>query len=493
LDNDHRWRNLDLRISNKIKDHLLSIGGEEKSITKNDQIWRLKYRDSFFIYFSNGTLYATPSKNNDALIKKLISYIDSIFKSVFISPSRKYVIGLSDTGRAEIAGHIILTGVMVPSNLFSELDLIINKSLKGDIHDTMKKIDFLTIKGLRYYIEKIPLCESDYFKLNDIILVNFQKILSKFFKIVDINACKLIISDYQVDSELTNYLNFLTSNGCELVKEDHVNDKYLEIKTASIISKSKRIEMLNKINKDSNFQIDGISIGSGNASDPNTVLWLKKWHKSGKKWPWFIKKSYSTIRKIEGKGVTLKTPIPIKENLLSKDFLDEFKKGYYPLDKIGISCPKCGETSKTMVFTVGGVKCSDCGEVIDDALITLRYYCGYIVPDSNIIRRGLISKDLNNKQYLKDYTFLLSPIVRMECDNAGGKREQRRLANFASKGVINLKNLGRINSIPPGLSTQERDDAILDMALSMNSIIMTGDNAMIASAMAKDVFAITLK
>lgn len=301
------------------------------------------------------------------------------------------------------------------------------------------------------------------------------------------------MADYQLDSRLTQYLDFLEAKGCELIVDTQIKDKYLEANVASIISKSKRIEMLQKINSDPDFQIDGISLGSGNAGDPNTKLWLDKWHKSGKEWPWFIKRSYKTIQIIEGSGESFKVPIPIKEELLAKDFIDDFKNGYYSQDKIAVICPKCGETSKTLIFTLGGMKCTNCKQVIEDALITLRYYCGNIVPDSNIIRGGLISKDLRNKQYFKDYTFLLSPIVRMECDNAGGKKEQGRLANFASIGLIHLNNLGQTTTLPLELSSRERDDIILDLALSKNSIVMTGDKSMKASAMAKGVFAIILK
>ena len=48
------------------------------------------------------------------------------------------------------------------------------------------------------------------------------------------------------------------------------------------------------------FAIGGIRVGSGGTADQETQRWLAAWKKSGQEWPWFIKKSYSTIRRLDG-------------------------------------------------------------------------------------------------------------------------------------------------------------------------------------------------
>lgn len=135
---DYRWRNIDLKTVDKIKSYLLFNSAQEHDTKNDSEVWKLKYKDSFFTFYSTGTLYATSSRSDDPSVLKATAYIDSIFKSTYTVPSRKFVIGLSDTGRAELTGHIILAGVMIPENLFSELDLIINKS--RNINEALEKI-----------------------------------------------------------------------------------------------------------------------------------------------------------------------------------------------------------------------------------------------------------------------------------------------------------------------------------------------------------------
>jgi hypothetical protein len=48
------------------------------------------------------------------------------------------------------------------------------------------------------------------------------------------------------------------------------------------------------------FAIDGLSVGSGSASNQQTLKWLTAWKASGRPWPWYIKQSYATIRKLDG-------------------------------------------------------------------------------------------------------------------------------------------------------------------------------------------------
>ena len=125
------------------------------------------------------------------------------------------------------------------------------------------------------------------------------------------------------------------------------------------------------------------------------------------------------------------------------------------------------------------MQCPSCKKLIDHAGITLRYYCGYAVPDSNVIRRGLISKDLESSRFFEDFTIVIPPVVRKECDAIRiGKKELDNLARFASIGRIRLETAGRIEEIPDGLSSIQRDEMIADVALKYNTILITADKTM---------------
>ena len=342
-----------------------------------------------------------------------------------------------------------------------------------------------------FITEKIPPWHVDKYNLNKIMDVVYQRILSIFFRHAQIEDCRIVLDDYGIGATLKRFLKFLEMQGVEVVVATNSEDKYIEAKTASLISKRTREAVIKAINDNPEFQIDGLSIGSGNAGDKQTLEWLNKWHASGKGWPWFIKKSFKTVREIEGKtGKPRKVIPPIREGLLSKEFVEELNKGKLSIQSLSLVCPHCGAINKAIYYAISKAKCPSCNEFIDDVGLTLRYYCGYIIPDSNIIMRGLLSKDLQNKKFFRDFTIVIPPIVRKECDTPGGKKEFERLAKFASIGRMKLEEPDRVEDIPANLSSIERDERIIEYVLKYNAIFITADNQMKAQAVSKNVFTI---
>jgi ribonuclease HII len=134
-------------------------------------------------------------------------------------------------------------------------------------------------------------------------------------------------------------------------------------------------------------------------------------------------------------------------------------------------------------------RCVKCNKPIKDLNFTLRYYCGALLPDSNIIIGGLLGKDLErpNSNFFEGFTILLHPIVKRECDTRGGKRELDRLAKFAAIGRIRLEEIQEAGKLE-GLNRFERDEKIMESASKFNAILITGDGAMKAFAQAKGLF-----
>jgi len=191
----------------------------------------------------------------------------------------------------------------------------------------------------------------------------------------------------------------LEKQGAEIVVTPKADINYLEAKVASLVSKRIREEVIKRINENSEFQINGFSVGTGNVGDPQTKNWLEKWHAAGKEWPWFVKKSFRIVREIDGKHGEVKKAIPpIKEEFLSREFLEEFNKGQLSIQSLAINCPHCGETNKIVAFAIyekngrriSEVKCPSYNNPVAFAGLTLMYYCGYVIPDSSIIHRKLL-------------------------------------------------------------------------------------------------------
>jgi len=132
-------------------------------------------------------------------------------------------------------------------------------------------------------------------------------------------------------------------------------------------------------------------------------------------------------------------------------------------------CSECGSIHKSVTFAtferngrkISELKCPNakCAELIENAGMTLRYYCGYVVPDSSAIQRSIISNDLAASKFFQDFTVILGPVVRKECDGVRrGKREFEELRGYASMGRIRLESVGNVESLPDDISGTVREN-----------------------------------
>jgi len=501
------WKEIGNSKAEDIKSYLLNNGGVEREVKGTNEVWRIKFSDSTFTYYQKCTLYSTPSNSNDPSVLEAWKYIDSIAGSAYTPPTKDFLIGLDETGKGEVIGHTVLTGVILPKEIFEKIDLVIGpadtkKRHKFNYWDNIfKELDKYRPQGFDFLIEKIPPWHIDRFNLNKIMDVSYQRILSIFFRKVEIDKCRIVLDDYGVGTTLQRFLNFLKKQGAEVVITSNSEDNYLEAKTASLISKREREVVIKAINKASEFQVNGLSVGSGNAGDNKTLEWLREWHSSGKQWPWFIKKSFKTIQEIEGKGEKQKKIAPpIRKDLLSPDFLEEFNKGRLSIQSLSIACPSCGSTLKSATFAVferegrkiSELKCPECTKFIDNAGFTLRYYCGYVIPDSSAIQSSLLSNDLNASRFFENFTIVLTPVVRKECDGKPrGKKEFEQLSKYNAIGRIKLECVGRVADIPDNITNTIRDEKIIEACLEYNAILLTADKSMSLFAGGKNVFTIS--
>lgn len=496
-----KWK-LNQEEGEKIKEYLLQQGGEEKEVKNISEKWRIKFSDSTFTFYTSGTLYSTPSNSQDPAVEEVWDYIDSLVGSVFVQPTREFLIGLDETGKGELVGHTHLVGVIIPSHLFSQLEKIVSTADTKKAHsfeywdNIFRQISQFISDGLEFVEEKIPPWHVDRYNLNKIMDVVYQRILASFFRKADIGKCRIVIDDYGIGPTLKRFLNFLERQGAEVVVAQKSDYTYLEARVASIIAKRNREAVIKAINENENYKIDGISIGSGNAGNKQTLEWLEKWHHSGKDWPWFIKRSYSTVREIDGlEGKAKKVIPPIKEDLLSDEFIRELDSGRLNIRALSVVCPHCGEISKAVLFTPDEksftARCPNCRKPIRDLNFTLRYYCGFIVPDSNVINRGLLAKDLERSRFFEDFTILIPAVVRYECDTKGGKKEFERLGKFASISRIKLKEVGSFEpSKFRNMTSQEKDDLIMKTCIEENAILLSADNQVKGLAVGKCIFTI---
>lgn len=491
-----KWK-VNINIAEEIKKYLIEEGGiEDKNIKSEHEVWRIKLFDATFTYYKSGTLFCTPTHTQN--IKSIWEFISTKVGSRFIPPNKEFLIGLDETGKGEILGHTILVGAIFPKTIFNEIERLVGvadtKKRRSTIYwnGVLKRLDSMKEEGLNFYLEKIPPWHVDKFNLNKIMDVVYQRILSNFMRHVKIADCRIVLDNYGIGETLKQYLQSLKNAGADVHVVHQADESYLEAKVASLIAKREREKIIDAIGKSEEFKVNGCNIGSGNAGDRETIRWLKSWKSKRKPWPWFVKQSYKTVREMDGKvGKVIKIEPPLREDILSKDFIDEFKAGRFSITTLSIVCPSCGERSKAGLITIDNEetigRCIVCKKPIKDLNFTLRYYCGALLPDSNVIIGGFLGKDLQASKFFEGFTILLHPVVKKESDTSGGKKEFDRLAKFAAIGRIRLEEIPSQNRIVE-LSSSERDEKIINDALTFNAILITGDKAMKAFTQAKDLF-----
>jgi ribonuclease HII len=500
------WRNIESSKEEEIKSYLLECGGEKQAVKSPAEKWRVRLSDATFTYYTSDALYSTPSNSKDPCVFDAWAHIDKLVGSPYAPPTKDYLIGFDETGKGEIIGHMILTGAIFPKEIFKEIEMEVGSADTKKRHDfkywddIFKRLDRFRSKGFHFVCEEIPPWQVDKYNVNKIMDVTYQRILNIFFRKAQIDRCRIVLDDYKIGPTLKRFLNFLKKQGAEVIVTHNADRTYLEVKTASLVSKRNREAKVKSINENPEFLIGGLSIGSGNAADPQTIKWLKEWHKSGKPWPWPIKRSFRTVREIEGKlEEPKKLAPPIREDILSEEFLREFNKGHLSIQSLSLICPGCGATLRSVTFATfdkGGhkaseLKCPNCGRFIKDAGFTMRYYCGYVIPDSSAVQRNLISNDLAASRFFESFTVVLPPVVRKECDGTPrGRREFEELGRYNAMGRIRLECPGKIEDVPSDFSSDVRDEKIIEACLENNAILLTADKSMNAFAGGKNVFTI---
>lgn len=501
-----KW-NLDVVQSEIVREYLIKNGGIDRLVKSNTESWQVRFSDASFTYYKSGTLFSTSSRGSDPAVDEAWAFVNLLIGgSKYISSTKEFLIGFDEAGKGEVLGHTVLAGVFFPKDLMNKLEKAIGVSDTKKSHafeywnDVYVKIEKLTTEGVEIFVEQIPPGSVDKFNYNKLLDVTYQRILNQISHSKDLRNARIVIDDYGVGETLNRYLRALENQGAEIVVATSSEDSYIEAKVASLVAKRYSQMALHNIRNSQEFKVNGMNIGSGNAGDTVTVAWLNAWKSTGKSWPWFVKSSFKTIREIDGIGDVSKQTPPLNTKLLSSDFLEGFNNGNLSIRSLELICPFCGARLKNLklIFNhvdgqpVTQLRCIGCDQALPDAGATLRYYCGYILPDTNAIVRRVLSKDLKKSAVFEGFNVLLSPVVRSECDKKdNAKKELEEMQSLFAEGRLNIKTIGELRDYYE-FSNVERDEFIVKNCLDTNSILVCGDINMQTFAIGRGVFTVNL-
>lgn len=293
----YSWRNVRVDLGKKIEELLLNNGWIKEENRSSIEFWRMRLDSFICVFYRSGTLYISYPEYKEEKFKELRGLVNSYIGPRYIVPSKEILIGLDEVGKGEVIGSIILAGVRFPRELFDDLDIIVDNVDTKHNHrieyweEIYRKLEESKDKGLYFLIEKISPREIDSKNsINKVLDQRYKKLLEDLVEGLDISKARIVIDDYGVGNVLAEYLDEIKIQGAEVLAVDKSEDKYLETRIASIIAKYERYLEIRDI---------GIPLGSGNVSDKKTIEWLEEWYKDHREWPWFVKRSFKTIKSIE--------------------------------------------------------------------------------------------------------------------------------------------------------------------------------------------------
>uniref|UniRef100_A0A7C3MID6 Ribonuclease n=1 Tax=Dictyoglomus thermophilum TaxID=14 RepID=A0A7C3MID6_DICTH len=360
----------------KIKEELIKRGGIEENPKSIYEIWRIRLGNSIFIYYSSNKLYSTPSNE----IWRIWELIDSIIKSESDN-LKNYLLGFDETGKGEPFGPLVLAGVMVPKEILK------NISLEFSTSDTKKKHNYEywekllfslnSIEDLKYKIDLIMPREIDRFNINMLMDLGYEKLLKNLIYNVPFEDLRIVIDDYGIGNILNKYLQHVKEKGAEVITISDSENKFIEVRVASLIAKAYREKFLKKISEVYKLEEEVIK---GNLSD---IYVRDRFLQYKKQDFWFLRRSFGEKK--------------IKEKPSFINMIDEEGR---------VICFFCGKASYQVILDNYKFKCIYCGKEMKDLQFALKYKYGVIkVEDKRII--NMILDIFKHKDILDGFDFIL--------------------------------------------------------------------------------------
>jgi ribonuclease HII len=208
------------------------------------------------------------------------------------------IAGIDEAGRGPVMGPMVVCGVLVASEKLRGISEIGARDSK--VMTPRKRTQLSTvIRDLAQdiAIESVTAADIDFLRnhktMNEIEVDLFIKIVKRlrpkevYLDAADVNADRF--------GRNVGEGSGLLSLGCKVISEHKADAKYPIVSAASIIAKVERDRIIETLHhKFGDF-------GSGYPSDPKTVEFLEGYIAEGKELPYFIRRSWASVKNLEKK------------------------------------------------------------------------------------------------------------------------------------------------------------------------------------------------
>ena len=207
------------------------------------------------------------------------------------------ICGIDEAGRGPVIGPMVIAGVWMDEKEEWKLTEAKVRDSKKLLKRRRERLADFIKKNFFYEIVVVEPEHIDDLRkamtMNELEAYVFAKIANKKeARVYYIDAAS------NNEEEFKEMVTKLIKYDCDIICEHGADDKYAIVSAASIIAKVERDKHIEKIAKELESKL-GMPLGSGYPSDGKTINFIKEWIKKFNSLPPYIRKSWSTIRKIE--------------------------------------------------------------------------------------------------------------------------------------------------------------------------------------------------
>lgn len=203
------------------------------------------------------------------------------------------ICGVDDAGRGSMLGPLVIAGISLDKTKIRKLSAL---GVKDSKKLTAKKREELYKKIISlvdsYYVAKISPKSIDHsvkkHGLNKLEAKYMAKVISK------LNPDTSFVDSCDVNPKRFGKEISRLSNNNKIRSFHHADSRFVVVSAASIIAKVTRDKAISRLRKDHD-------LGSGYPSDRKTINFVKKYYKTQKIMPTFVRKSWKPTQKIMDK------------------------------------------------------------------------------------------------------------------------------------------------------------------------------------------------
>ncbi len=204
------------------------------------------------------------------------------------------ICGVDDAGRGSLLGPLVIAGILIEKTKIPKLSALgvkDSKKLTAKTREKLYKKIILIVDS--YYVAKISPKSID----NSVKKHGLNKLEAKYMaKVISkLNPDTSFVDSCDVNPKRFGKEISRLSNNKKIRSYHHADSRFIVVSAASIIAKVTRDKVITRLRKDHD-------LGSGYPSDRKTINFVKKYYKTQKIMPNFVRKSWKPAQKIIDKN-----------------------------------------------------------------------------------------------------------------------------------------------------------------------------------------------